>query len=637
MPRSLTSQYQASSSLVIPALERKEIGKGDFDNELWLSRLNQTLRWRQNYWNGDRNWNRAYDLFRGKHWRDMQEENPSSDQLRDRITVNEAQSAVLDIVPFLMIKHPLFVGTPVRQSKTASVKLQTQKLNYEYTRRDMNSQVKKSVYDAAICGHGICKDGYILEVDEAIKKTDGININYEDYIKESAPYIKRISPFFFLIDPLAPEANLETARWCAEIFLKTERDILANSRYNPKVQNKIKSGYYPLNFKNSQLGVHADDPTLNNLSKESDDPALPESRLCLLFEVWDWKYKKLRVFADGCPEPLLEKDWPYDYIDKFPFTKMDYIALPDELYGVGIPYQIEDQQLELNRNRTYAFEHRRRFSARKYEVLNNVTDPEFTKFANGEDGAMVRVQQIGSIVPIPDAPMPDDTQIVEGMIRSDIQRATGLDNLFKGGNLQSRTTSGEVQTRASIFRLKLEDRIDTVDKFVLRVANHVLQHIKGNFTQDEAIRLFGPSGEYWETLTPDMIKEDVDLDMETIAAPQIDPVQQMQMALNIWQTTLGAAQFIQAGVIQVDLNKLFGWVMDKMGVKDAAQFFMPATTPTAPLLEAPAPPDPNKVSNQQGQGNNVLPFPQQQSMNLEDIFQQRNEGNPTGTQIGAAV
>src|SRR5262245_7052373 len=147
---SLTSKYKSSSSLIIPALERKEIGKGDFDNELWLSRLHQTLRWRQNYWNGDRNWNRAYDLFRGKHWRDVQEENPSSDQLRDRITVQETQSAVLDIVPFLMTKHPYFVGTPVRQSKTASVKLQTQKLNYEYTRRDMNSQVKKSVYDAAI-------------------------------------------------------------------------------------------------------------------------------------------------------------------------------------------------------------------------------------------------------------------------------------------------------------------------------------------------------------------------------------------------------------------------------------------------------------------------------------------------------
>lgn len=630
MARSLTSNYKAnSSSLVIPALESKEIGKGNFDNELWLSRLHQTLRWRQNYWNGDRNWNRAYDLFRGKHWRDMQEENPSSDQLRDRITVNETQSAVLDIVPFLMTKHPHFVGTPVRQSKTASVKLQTQKLNYEYSRRYMNSQVKKAVYDAAICGHGIVKDGYILEVDEAIKKTDGININYEDYIKEDAPYIKRISPFFFLIDPLAPEANLETARWCAEIFLKTERDILANSRYDSKALNKIKSGEFPLNFKNSQLGVHADDPVLNNLSKESDDPALPESRLCLLFEVWDWKYKKLRVFADGCPLPLLEKDWPYDYIDKFPFTKMDYIVLPDELYGVGIPYQIEDQQFELNRNRTYAFEHRRRFSARKYEVLQNVSDPEFTKFANGEDGAMVRVQQIGSIVPIQDAPMPEDTQIVEGMITRDIQRATGLDNLFKGGNLQSRTTSGEVQTRASIFRLKLEDRIDAVDKFVLTIATHVLQHIKGNFTKDEAIRLFGPSGEYWETLTPDMIKEDVDLDMETISAPQIDPIQQMQMASNVFAT---AAPFVQAGILQVDLNKLFGWLMEKQGIKDAAQFFAPAAAPTPPLLESPAPPDPNK---QQGQGN-VIPFPSQsQSLNLEDIFQQGNIGNQTGTQIAA--
>src|SRR5215813_6907922 len=158
MPRkSLTSKYDPYS---IPSLEeQKEKGSGSYDYDIWLSRIDNALRWRQNYWNGDRNWNRAYDLFRGKHWRDVQEENPSSDQLRDRITVQETQSAVLDIVSFLMTKHPYFVGTPIRQSKTASVKLQTQKLNYEYTRRDMNSQVKKSIYDVAICGHGICKDG----------------------------------------------------------------------------------------------------------------------------------------------------------------------------------------------------------------------------------------------------------------------------------------------------------------------------------------------------------------------------------------------------------------------------------------------------------------------------------------------
>src|SRR4030095_10066137 len=143
--KSLTSNY------TIPALEgKKEKGSGKSDYELWLSRLDSTLQWRMNYWNGDKHWNRAYDMFRGIHWKDIQETDPSSDQLKDRITVNITQSSVLNIVPFLMTSHPEFQGKARKPSKTVSVQLQQEVLNYEYRQRDMNVQVKKSVYDAAI-------------------------------------------------------------------------------------------------------------------------------------------------------------------------------------------------------------------------------------------------------------------------------------------------------------------------------------------------------------------------------------------------------------------------------------------------------------------------------------------------------
>lgn len=642
MPRSLTSRYVPGKNLmdsysgnkkynsyesnIIPALEKKEKGSGNYDYEIWMSRLRSTLRWRQNYWNGDKNWNRAYDMFRGKHWRDQQEDDPSSDQLKDRITVNVTQSSILNILPFLMTSHPDFQGKARKPSKTESVKLQTSMLNYEYTQREMHPQAKKSGYDAAICGHGITKTGYNLELDEAISKVEG-EINYKDYVKKDAPFAKRVSPFFFLIDPEAEEASLETARWCAEIFFKTERDILANNRYSGSVRNKIKNGTYPLKYKNAIFGVHHDDPTLNNLTKETDDPALPESRLAMLYEVWDKKYKKYYVFADGVPDPLIEKDWPYAYLDGVPYIKVDYIPLPDELYGVGIPYQIEDQQFELNRNRTYAFEHRRRFSARKYEVLKGVDEGEFTRFMNGEDGVGVRVQQMGSIMPIPDAPMPEDTQLVEAMIKSDIQDQTGLDALMKGQNLPDRTTSGEVSTRTSLFRLKLDDRIEAIDKFILKIGTQVLQHIKGNYLTERVIEIVGESGAYWETLTFEQIKEEVDISMETISAPKVDPLLEREQALHIWQISMQALPLIQAGVLRIDLNQLFGWMMEKFGIKDVGRFFADALIPQAPLQEQPA--------GQQQQGGNVVQFPQQP--NPASLFQQVGGGNITnqsGLQTG---
>lgn len=630
MAKSLTSKYDPN---VIPSLEKKEKGSGSYDYELWMSRLHSTLRWRQNYWNGDRQWNRAYDLYRGVHWRDREVDNPSSDELRDRITVNITQSSILNIVPFLMQSQPEFVGKPRKPSKTVAVKLQTAKLNYEYKQRDMHKQIKKAVYDATICGHGICKTGYVFEIDEAKSKQEG-ELSYESYITQDRPFVKRVSPFYFLIDPTASEANLETARWCAEIYFKTERDILANERYSSSVRNKIRNGTYPLQYKESTLAQNAtDQPFLNNLSKETDDPKLPESQLVMCFEVWDKKYKKYYVLADGVPDPLIEKDWPYPYIDNFPYIMFNYISLPDEIYGIGIPYQIEDQQFELNRMRTYAFEHRRRFSARKYEILQSVDENEVQRMIEGEDGAIIKVQQIGSVAPIPDAPMPQDVQIAEGMAKGDIQEMTGLDSLLQGRNLPSRTTSGEVSTRTSLFRLKLDDRVESVDDFVLKIGTQVWQHIVSNFTAEEAIQLLGEQGAYWETLTPAMIKEEMDLDMETISAPKVDPLLDRQQRLQIWQISSQLLPLIQQGLIQIDLNKLFGWVLESFDIKDAGRFYAPALVPNPPLQEQSVSSGPSNTQPQES-ATTAQTVP-----DFNSLFQGIGGGNITngsGLQLGGS-
>jgi len=629
--KSLTSKYDPYS---IPSLEeQKEKGSGSYDYDIWLSRIDNALRWRQNYWNGDRNWNRAYDMFRGIHWRDRDNniDGPASDQLRDRITVNKTQSSILNVVPFLMTTHPEFQGKARQPSKTVSVQLQTAKLNYEYNQRDMNKQVKASVYDSVICGHGICKIGYVFEIDSSKSKADG-EIEYASYVTQDHPFVRRVSPFFFLIDPTASENNIETARWVAELYFKTERDILANERYSKTVRNKIKNGTYDLKYRQSTLGANAtDQPFLSNLTNQTDDPKLPESQLVMLSEVWDKKYKKYYVFADGVREPLIEKDWPYNYIDNFPYVKLDYVPLPDELYGIGIPYQIEDQQFELNRNRTYAFDHRRRFSARKYEALANLDESELNKLIEGEDGTIIRVPQIGSVSPIPDAPMPQDVQLVEGMINADIQDATGLDALIQGRNLPSRTTSGEVSTRTSLFRLKLDDRVDAVDDFILKIANQVLQHIKANFTQQEAIELLGEQGAYWETLTPEMIKEEVDIFMETVSAPKVDPLLDRQQRLQIWQIATQMLPLIQQGLIKLDLNKLFGWVLESFGIKDIGRFYAPALTPQPPLQE-------QTVNQQQGQQTAQGQAIQQSAPDFSSLYQQIGGApitNGSGMQLGA--
>jgi hypothetical protein len=561
-------------------------------------------------------------MYNGIHWRDMIETDPSSDQARDRITVNVTMSNVLNIVPFLMSQNPKFICKPRKPEKDKVAALQSEILNYEYEQREMHAQVKRSVYDCVIIGHGIVKVGYALEIDEAAKKSDGA-IDYASYIKEDSPFVKRICPLHFLIDPTASENNLETARWCAEIFFKPLQDVCANTRYNPSVITKIKKGFYTPGTK-STVFDNLSDASMESLNAQgfgTVSQAFPENDLVVCYEVWDKKHRKYYIFADNVPEPLLEKDWPYEYIDNFPYLKVDYIPLQDDLYGVGIPYTIEDQQFELNRVRTSAFEHRRRFN-RKYTAVEGQLDTtEANKLVQGEDGTVIFVKAQNAILPIQEANMSQDTLVVEGMIKDDVRQMTGSDALISGGQLPSRTTQGEVQTRTSLFRLKLDDRAEAIDKFVRKVGVQVLQHIKNNYRTERVVALLGLKGVNWETLSSSDIKEEMDVSMESIASPKVDPMVDRQQRMTIWQQAMQSLPLVQAGLIKIDFNQLFAWVMESFGYKDVGRFFDFDLVVQPPLQQ---------IDGQQQQPQIVQQSPQAgdlaQQSGINAIFGQMNGG-----------
>lgn len=582
----------------------------DSDCEKWLKKLSDTLRWRKS--NFDKDWQRAYSMYNGIHWRDVIESDPSSDQPKDRITVNVTMSNVLNIVPFLLSTKPKFVCKPRKPEKDRVASLQSEVLNYEYEQRKMHKQVKSAVYDCVEIGHGIVKVGYALEIDEARRKKDGV-ISYESYIKEDSPFVKRIPPRHFLIDPCASENNLETAEWCAEIFFNSFKNVCANSRYDQKVLNKMKEkvpGYIP--GTKQTVFDNLSDASMDALIPDTyatESKLTPENDLVVLYEVWSKRERKYYILADSVCEPLLVKDWPYDYIDNFPYIKVDYIPIQDCLYGVGIPYTIEDQQFELNRVRTSAFEHRRRFN-RKYTAIETAVDTtEAQKLVNGPDGTVIFVKQQNAIMPIQDAAMSQDTMIVEQMIKNDIQSATGSDSLISGGDLPSRTTSGEVQTRTNLFRLKLDDRAEAIDNFVLEVGVQVLQHIKNNFRTERIVGILGLKGINWETLSKEDIKEEMDVSMETVAAPKVDPMVDRQQRVAIWQQAMQSLPLIQAGLLKIDFNQLFSWVMESFGYKDVGRFFDFDLVVQPPLQQTEGQAQPSVVGqspraeDQQQQGN----------------------------------
>ena len=606
------------------SLKKKEKPTGMSTYELWLARIHSALQWRKGHWNGDENWKRAYKLYGGRHWRYNDEENPSADEARDLITVNITMSTINNMVPFLLNSDPYFLCKPRKPSDSVAAMLDQEIVNYDWNLQHMTPQVKDCALDAAIIGHGIAKTGFTFELDQAVSKATG-NIVYEDYIREETPFLIRIDPFNFLYDPTATDRSLSTARWCAEILYQYFDDVVENGSYDSAVRAKIKNGSY-----NPKL-LSGKYETLDDWDMtwwDDDSPVMPS--ILRLFELWDKKHRKYYLFADGVPEPLIEKDWPYDYLTGFPYRRLDFIKVPNSHYPVGIPYSIEDQQFELDRTRTGMFQHRRRFN-RKYEILDTLEDDSRRKLQEGEDGALIPVRQLNSIRPIEDAPLPQDYWQIEAIIKQDVMELSGMDALIRGGPLPSRTTGVEVNTRTNIFRMKIDDLVDRTDRFVLQLGKDVLAHIKANMVKARVVKIVGMQGIYWVNATSDDIQAEVDVTMETVAAPKTNPDIDKQQSLQLLQMATQIAPVMQqmGQPLQINFPELFAWTIEKFGYKDVGRFFQRALMPTPPLEEGGGPSPSNSLNGSEGTAENPMT-----ASDLQKQFGTAAITNASGFQIG---
>ena len=615
----------------------KEKPTGQDASNLWTRRIAAALRWRRQHWNGDKNWDLAFKIYRGNHWeqQDQDTNDLSSDNVNDRITVNITGSTILNLLPFLYNRRTEFFAKGRRPETEVSAQINQALLNYAFEHAGIQKQIKRAVLDSIICGHGIVKTGYIIEVDQARAKDQG-EIIYEDFVKVDTPYARRISPFMFLFDPTSPTKTPEGGRWVAEIFFATYEDVIANDKYDKKVINKIESGEYTLTQYHEvfpeEINTTDAGGLSNNLKDSENIYDVPEDKVVVLYEVWDKKHRKVRIFADGCPEPLFEKAWPYEYLTEFPYVRTEFIQIPDQHYPVGIPYFVRDQQFELNRIRSTMFAHRRKFK-RFYEVTEAVNPEERQKVVTVPDGGVVVVPAINSINPVQDAPLNQDQAMTEGYIKQDVQELTGSDALFRGGSLPSRTTAGEVSARTNLFRMKLDDRVEEVDSFILDIGKQILKHIQGNFIANRAVEILGEQGKYWVEATADDIAAEVDITMESVAAPKTDPVLERQQALQILQIANQMLPLVQAGLVKLDFNELLKWVLEKFGNKDIGRFFANALIPVAPLQQQPIAPSNNLNPaglpdvGQAGQDVNSI----QQEGGFNDVL------NQSGLQLGGLL
>ena len=211
--------------------------KGVGAGEVWQQRRDAALRYRKQHKNGDGAWRRFVDLYKGEQWKDGDDTLwPSSDEPRQKITVNQTSSVVHSIVPFLVRRNSAFEIDPRRPGPQdfVAAMLKQSLLNYSWEEFSMQRVVKRATLDSAVIGHGVVKTGYKLEVDESARLDFNGTLEYRDYVRKDEPFIQRVSPFNFVWDYESPDFDLDSARWCMELVFKPWRDVVENKLYSAK-------------------------------------------------------------------------------------------------------------------------------------------------------------------------------------------------------------------------------------------------------------------------------------------------------------------------------------------------------------------------------------------------------------------
>lgn len=568
--------------------EKKDGPEAD---KLALARIQSSLRMRREHWNGDAMWRREMELAAGHHWRspvgpEDQDQGlvrvPTPDEPNNRITVNIIGRDLDDFLPFLVNRDPQFHAF-ARRDKTdqPAANLQANLLNYTWAEKRMTRRLKTAARYILTMGTGFLKTGYSFEVDEsATPDRDGM-LNYDDHVQKDEPWLKAVSPLRILPDWGAPDADLATSRWLGEIIFIPVQDLIANKVYNGTLRSKIASGKeVPTSMESwlSKGGLGSGDTHSRLVRSAEEELALQEAagqKLVVLYQIWDKKFRRKRVYVDGVDKPLQDDPWPYDYLDGFPYAMAKYVELNGEFFGLGMPVIMLDQQDELNRIRTFEFLTRRRFAAQKIavnksgiseEMLAQLDDPDTSPYI------LVDTDTEHAFNPIPAPEIPADTFNVEGIVKQDLSELGPGDQIFQGQTLPSRTSAAEVRARQGVFGTKTEGKVSNLDDMVLEAGTQLLQHMKANYRVPRVLRLMGEDGVNWRELTKEQVKAEVDIELVSTSKPRFDPELEKQNALQVFQTAITGLQFGLG--THINIPNLFRWLMEKLEVRDSGRFML---------------------------------------------------------------
>ena len=588
-----------------------------------LKRYNKQLsvakKWRttEGY---DTTWRRLVDLYRGRQFENLSEE--------DRIVVNIAFSTVNVIAPSVSVNHPKITVNSRRPDAAPHAVITEAVVNYWWRHYDIRPEFRRAVKDFLIFGHGWLKCGYrysekpadtampqsaspqgsmapqdgVAAMEAAAPQPEGTtspsgsSSGYdvddseprtpqgpdpvsaiEVIVDQDRPFVERVSPFDVFVDPDA--TSMADARWIAQRIRRLVTEVKDDDRFSPSARSAIGASRTATN--EGYQGYDA------NPQRRAKDDHL---EYVDIWEYYDLTHEKICVFAEGSDQFLVKpRAMPYAF--GHPFVMIRNYDVPDYFYPIGDLEALEPLQRELNATRSQMMNHRKKYS-RKYLYKESAFDVNGrNQMESDADNVLVPVASDDAlsnvVVPFPTVMTPPEFYNHSAAIMQDANMISAVSEYMRGGTPDIKRTATEAAITQDAANARAADKLATIEDATAQVARRLVELAQQFMNGEQVARITGADGEpVWVTFDRDYIEGEFDFEVEAGSTAPVNESFRRQMAL---QMVDAMAPFAQTGII--NMQALAAHVLQfGFGVKNPDQFMQAPPPPMPPDAAGGAPP-----------------------------------------------
>ncbi len=323
----------------------------------------------------------------------------------------------------LYVRDPHMEVTPLKRTTIEQALLKELALADIWRRKRFKKEVKKAIVDGKLVGHGWFKVGYNGEF-ETMVDSEG---NQLDTIKQDDFFGYRIPWTDVLFDSHRSVDAPFDCQWIAHEFWVPEEEFMAKKEFKHKADVQAQTiRRFTLNRERDRRIKLATPPELGKHTRQ---------KFVQLFEIWDKKDKKVRILSPGVRKGFIhEKDWPYEKLQDFPFSFLNFNPINDEPYGIPDIAMFERQLLELMKLDFLVLDHVKKNNRQLITEPGNLTEESRVAYEEGQTGVLLEANNPDRILPVPYAPVQQDIFALRNFLIQNITNVSGQPAVQRGAS-----------------------------------------------------------------------------------------------------------------------------------------------------------------------------------------------------------